>query len=306
MSLAREIVAALPRMMAKHPKGPRAKDIAAFMACPEENVRRAMEAIKAQGLAIVVRYPGSKARCVVPLKHFPKTQRACAHCDVFFEVKEAKDRRRCCSRSHGIAWSWSRPGVKEKRLAGIREARQRPEEVARLAEHNKRRWSKPEERYKLAEQNRREWADPVKKAKRSAAIQAAHGTPEKRKFYSETRKRQWKEKEFREKTLAGIRKSKRSPQARAQFSALLRERWKDPVMRAKYTAHNQRLNAERSERMRKRMLNESDEQRAKRVAASHTPEATRKRNETRLRRAAERGYYRHPNENKGKRKKPAR
>ena len=182
-TLAEEIVTALPRMMKAHAKGPRVADIAAFIAAPEANVRRALAEIKERSLAVVVRYPGSKARHVVPNGFFPKTQRACAHCDVFFEVAEAKIKRRCCSREHGIAWSWTRPGAREKRSLAIKASHATPEQKERLAAHNRRRWSKPEEHAKLSEQNRREWADPAKRAKRSAGIQAANGSPEMRKKY---------------------------------------------------------------------------------------------------------------------------
>ena len=245
-TLAEEIVRELPRMMEAHAKGPRAADIARHMACGEPHARAAMLAIKEAGTATVVRYPGSTgrpARHLVPLAHdFGFRARACKMCDVLFEYAP-KSKRMCCTRACGIAWSWTRPGVKERRRAGILEERKTPEAKARLAAHNKRRWSDPAQRKALSEQNRREWADPTKKAKRAARIQARNGSREGRKRASKIRKSFWDDPDGRQKMVDGIRKSKQTPEARAQFSELLRERWKDPEMRKKYTAKNHERSA---------------------------------------------------------------
>lgn len=250
-TLAEEIAMALPSFVQPYTKGPRAKELAEALGAAEARVRAAMDEIKGKGLATVVRYPGSKARHVVPLDHDFGFQRAtvCRWCDLLFE-RPPKSKRQCCSRSCGIAWSWTRPGVKEKRIDALREERATPEAQARLAAHNARRWSKPEEREKLREQNRREWADPVKRAKRAAGIQAAHGTKEKRRFYSNVRRRQWKEPEFREKTLAGMQERWSKPENKKKWSDGLRERWRDPEQRPKFMAAVKRSGARAAARIR--------------------------------------------------------
>lgn len=253
-TLADEIVRELPRMMRQHLDGPQVKHIAAFLAVPDANVREAMRAIKQRESAVVVRYSGSKARHVVPVGHsFGFSARACRYCDLLFEVPP-KAKRQCCSRKCSNAWSWTQPGVRERRVASIRAERTTPKAKARVAAHNKRRWSKPEEREKLREQNRREWADPVKRAKRSAGIQAAHGTVEKRKFYADKRRANWADPDYRERTAESMRAAHRRPEVRAKFSKLLTERWQDPHMRAKYMEANRNRNsAAKRDRASKRM-----------------------------------------------------
>lgn len=109
--------------------------------------------------------------------------------------------------------------------------------MARLAEHNRRRWSRPEEHQKLSDQNRREWSKPRKRARRIASIKKVNGSIEKREFYSRLRTHQWaNDPEYRRKTTEAIQYAKGTPEARALFSQLLRERWNDPIMRAKYSA----------------------------------------------------------------------
>lgn len=269
MSLAAEIVAALPAMMAEHPRGPRAMDAAKHVAAPYTAALKAFDAIKAEGLAIVVRYPGLKARHVVPIGHdFGENGRACAYCDLLFFVPKKSDKRRCCCRACGIAWSWTKPGVAERRCVGIRAERETPKAKERLAAHNQRRWAKPEEREKLGEQSRARWADPVQRAKLSASIQAVNGSPEGRARQSRIKKEAWKDPAYRESHVAAVRAHHGKPESRAKFSKLLRERWQDPILREKYlkaTRANARIAAEVN--------------RGKRQTPEHIAKRTKKRRE---------------------------
>lgn len=236
MTLATDLLASLPKLTQRHPRGPMAKDMAAFVAASIPAVLDAARQLDAEGLAIFLRYPGSKARHLVPLAFDLGPQgRVCANCRVVFGQPK-KGRRRCCGRSCGIAWSWKQPGVAERRRSGIVAERATPEARARLAEHNRRRWSDPDQHAVLSEQNRRQWADPVARARRSTSIQAANGSAEARAAWSAMRKEMWEDPGYRAKACAGIKASKSTPEARALFSELLRARWQDPVLREKYLA----------------------------------------------------------------------
>lgn len=238
--------------MTAHPQGPRASGIAAALAAPEAKVRDAMDEIKASALAVVVRYPGSKARHVVPIGHFTPKQRACAYCDLYFETSINSTKKICCTRSCAVKYSWTRPGVVEQRSAAIKKAHSTPEQRKRLIEHNRRRWAKPEEHKKLSEQNRREWADPVKRAKRSASIQAVHGAPEMRSYYKKMREDNWADPEYRAVMKERFDEAKAKPSYRANKSEALRKRWKDPLKRSRLLAGVKKNWEKASERNRKR------------------------------------------------------
>ena len=165
-------------------------------------VSRAFYRLDKEGRAKLVRRKGGNTFYLVPAGD---PILACKHCHVEFE-RPRKSKRQCCSRACGIAWSWTLPGVRERRSAGILAERQTPEAKARTERHNRTRWSKPEEHQKLSEQNRRQWADPVAKAKRSVSIQAAHGTAENRRAWSERRAKMWATPEYRENALKAIRR----------------------------------------------------------------------------------------------------
>lgn len=264
-TLADEILDALPRMLLAHPRGPAVKDISKLLYVPQPHAMVAARALDAEGRAIFLRYPGSKARHLVPLDFDLGGDRACAECRVTFTPPRRWSPKRCCSRKCAIAWSWNRPGVRERRSAAIRARYGTPEGQARIAALNERRWADPEQHEKLSQQNRENWADPAKAAKRAKAIQAAHGKPESRRRYADMRAAMWADPEYREKTVAGIRTSKRTPEARAKFSKFLRERWQDPEMREKYLAANRAQRAKNAANARGKK--QSPEHIARRVAS---------------------------------------
>lgn len=235
------------------------------MACTVQQAREAMRRLDDAGLALNVRWPGSKARYLLLLDGLPPQHRSCRGCGVVFEHPR-KSRRICCSRSCGIAWSWKQPGVAERRKAAIRAEKATPEAKARLAAHNERRWSDPDERERLSEWNKKRWADPVTKAKLSASIQAVNGSAEGRKRASRIRTEAWQSEEIRERTVAGIRRSKQTPEARAKFSKLLKDRWRDPALRPKYMAAVKKSAAKRAESARGKK--QSPETIAKRVEST--------------------------------------
>ncbi len=286
MSLAAEIVAALPSLMKVHPQGPRVDAIADFVAASPASVRKAFAAIKADASAIVVRYPGSKARHVVPLGHDFGFHRAavCPHCDLLFE-RPRNSKRRCCSQRCGTALSWTKPDVAARRTAGIRAERETIAAKARLAAHNDRRWKSPEARAQLSEQNRRNWADPVKRAKRAAAIQKAHGTKESRKRYSDMRREMWADPDYRKKAIAGMRAAHQTEEHRRAASERMKKRWRDPVQREKLTkacAGNLRKNGDKV------------------VGKKQSPEHVAKRIASRKANAKQHGHWRHRSKGKGR------
>lgn len=137
-TLAEDIIDALPRMLDQHAKGPCAADIARVVQVPVANVRAAMGTIKAQGLAIIVRYPGSKARHVVPLDHDFGIRglraKACRRCDAIYQSSN----RLYCSKKCSAAHRWEDPEYKARVGAAISVAQRTPEQLARNAAHNKR------------------------------------------------------------------------------------------------------------------------------------------------------------------------
>lgn len=286
MSLAQEIVAALPAMMEAHPKGPRVKEIAPFVAAPEANVRRAIETIKAEALAIVVRYPGSKARHVVPLGHkFARLttangfrRKVCAWCDTLFQ----NGSRKFCSKECFARHMWSNPERREKGSAAAKRVAQTPTGRANTAKLVARQQS-PEGRQWMSERNRKDWADPTHKAKRSASLQAALGTPEKRKFFSESRKADWEKPGYRERASESMRRVRAEPEVKAKYSAASKRRWQDPAYREKMAKHSHKLADLCAERFAQKK--QDPEHVAKRIAA-------------RKAKAAERGYWRRPTDKK--------
>lgn len=246
-TLADEILAVLPSIMIENPHGPRLRIIAQRLGADEASVRRAARQLNVDARADLMRRLDSPEQFLVPIRYRKAVGlRYCANCGETFTAPPVKtfktgthySDRRCCSRSCGIAWSWTRPGVKQRRIEAIKTERKSPEAMARLAAHNKRRWSRPEEHEKLSAQNRREWADPVKGALRAQSIKAVNGSPKMVKFYSDLRKAWWKDPAMRQKMLNAAKASQSTQEYRAKLSKLVRERWRDPVWRKKWTEAN--------------------------------------------------------------------
>lgn len=265
-TLADEIMAALPSITVSDARAATARFLAQHLGSDIASVRRAMAELNADARASLMRRPDSRRMFLVPfLSRGAPDLRCCAQCGNLFGLRPKGDRRVCCTRACGVAWSWNRPGVRERRSAGIKTQKQTPEAMAALAAHNARRWSKPGEREKLAEQNRKEWRDPIKGKLRAQSIAIVQRSPKMRNLYSELRKVFWADPAMREKMLAGIRESKRTPEARAKFSALLSERWKDPAWRKKWLAAVRRNGARGAAKIKGRK--QSAEQIAARVAS---------------------------------------
>lgn len=282
MSLAHEIVAALPALMEANPKGPRVKEVAAHVATPEANVRRAMDAIKAEALAVVVRWPGERGKRLVPTGfNFPaiETDRrryhvrvVCAWCDTLFQNGSKK----YCSKECFAQDMWSKPERREKGSAAGKRVAQTPAGKARTAKLIALQKS-PEGRARQSERNRKDWADPVHKAKRAANMQAAIGRPENRKHMSELKRKAWENQEMRERACQRMRETRADPIVKARYSAAGKAKWRNPAYREKMAAHAESFGARSRNR-------------------KQTPEEKAKRVETRRKNAEARGYYRHPGE----------
>lgn len=244
ITLADEMLAALPGLLGQYPDGPSLRVIASKIGADIASVRRAAKQLNTDARADLMRRPDSREQFLVSFRYRKALGlRYCAHCDGTFQAERTKTStgsyysdRRCCSRKCGIAWSWSRPGVRERRAAGIAVSKGTPEAMSQLADHNKRRWSKPEERARLAEQNRREWADPVKASLRAQSIAAVNGSPEMRELYSNLRKNWWKDPAMREKMQAAMTAAHQTPEHRLAAHERMKARWQDPEYRKKMIA----------------------------------------------------------------------
>jgi hypothetical protein len=272
MTLDDDILAALPGLFTDHPQGVSADVIAAAVACTAQQARDAAKRLHAGGLALNARWPGSKARFLLPLDGLARGLRCCAWCGLVFELPR-KSKRRCCTRACSIAWSWSNPETKANRMAPMIAAKRTPEARARQSEENNRRWADPARREKMARQSRERWADPAMRAKMSAAIQAVNGSAKERARHSELRKALWADPTYREKASAAMRAAKQRPEARQRFSEALKRRWADPEQRAK-------LAAACAQNVRgKQIKKQSPEQIAKRIASTKATKASRKSQE---------------------------
>lgn len=211
-------------------------DISSRLGSDHQSVRRAAQALNDNGHALLVR-----RRRTLHLASTDYAGAVCKNCYGEFVRPIMSDgtpsKRLTCSRFCHAAWGWkSKPGARERKIAGIKKHRATPEAKARLAAHNERRWSNPEQHKKLSEQNRREWADPEKKAKRAASIRAVNGSVEFRKLCSDIRKAYWQEPELRDEHLAAIRAARRTPEARRATSAANKRRYEERASRQKYLA----------------------------------------------------------------------
>lgn len=227
-TLADEILSLLPH----YPTGARIQDLTARLAADYPSVRLAFLRLDEEGRARLLRRGRGAGFYLVPIGYGGLI---CTICRREF-TRSKKSKRATCSLACRSALGWRASRQNEQRCAKISAAHRTPKALARIAEHNRRRWSKPHEREKLSEQNRRQWRDPEAAAKRANSIQKAHSTPAARANASATKKKQWQTPAYRDKTVSAIRRSKGSPEARAKFSKLLRERWQDPVWRQKYLA----------------------------------------------------------------------
>lgn len=272
-TLADEMMQALPALLQARPEGAPLKLFAAELAADHPSVRRAAEQLNKAGRADLMCQLGSRELFLAPLKYRAAEGRhVCAACGALFDRPKTRtsysvrysDRRTCSGFCHG-ALGW-RPESNARRRAAISGAKSTPAALERLAEHNRKRWSKPGERERMSEQNRRQWADPVAKARRAQAIKARNGTPEKRQFYSELRRRQWKEDpEFRRKTTAAMTAAHSAPEQRRRASERMKERWRDPEWRAKWLKAARRNGRKAAAALRGRK--QSPEHIAARVAA---------------------------------------
>lgn len=215
--------------------------LASKLGADRASVRDAIKKLAAEGRAQAFTKGQGAALHLAPLHY---AGRICVICMAAFDppasgaARKRPSKRQTCSRACAASLSWLKPGAREKKIAAIKAERQTERAKARLAEHDRRRWSKPEEHQKLSEQNRREWADPYKAAKRAVGIKKAHSTPEKRKFYSESRKKEWADPVERERRSKIIKEAKNKPEYKAKHREMMKARWRDPVMREKYTRAN--------------------------------------------------------------------
>jgi hypothetical protein len=235
-SLADEIMVALRGLIATHPNGPNIKQISEAVSADPASIRKAMAQLNTEARAMLMRRDDSRE-----LFLYPNTKRIlglniCAKCGAGYRRTDKTVSKRCCSRACGISWSWTRPGVKEKRKAGIRAERATPAAKARAAKLNRERWSRPGERERLSEWNKKRWANPAIKADLARAIALVQRTPEMRKLYSDLRKEWWKDPVMREKMLKAMADAHGTPEYRAKHSERMKARWRDPVLRKKYLA----------------------------------------------------------------------
>jgi hypothetical protein len=244
-TVADEIALVLPSLWATHPNGPALAVFADKLAIDLGKIRRAAKEINADGRAWLMRRLKSREQFLVPPRCHVGGLRYCANCEKTFDNfyfdpngKRRMAMSRTCSRSCAVALKWKKPGMREHMRRVLSERQSTPDALARIAAHNKRRWSDSEEHKRLSEQNRREWADPVKGALRAQSIKEVQNRPEQRKFYSDLRKQWWKDPVMRKKMHDAAAASQKTQAYREKLSGLAKERWRDPVWREKWTAAN--------------------------------------------------------------------
>ncbi len=231
-SVADQIIAAIPEGRA----GLSLEDAAGFVGGPLTDSRKAFEKVAADGHAMLVRR-GHGGRLF--LVRLDAGVLSCVMCQREYQ-RGKKSKRVTCSTPCAMSYGWAKAGPEaaKKRGEAIAASHDTPEQRARLAAHNKRRWAKPSEKEKLAAQNRREWKDPEKAAIRAAKIRINHQKPEMREFYSKLRKSDWQRPEYAEMVKAKAHASQKVAAYRARFSTLMKQRWADGDLRKKYTAAN--------------------------------------------------------------------
>lgn len=237
-TLADEILAALPAMLAESPQGATVVLGARKLAARDTDVRAAMRYLDTAKLAVFMRYPSGRLMHLLPLDHdFGHRMFVCGHCRVLFE-RPRKSKRANCSRACAQKAAWANPDVAERRLEALRAVKATPEARAKQVEINRRRWSDPAQHERLSEMNRQRWADPAMRARLSAGIQAANGSPEARAKAAAVRTELWADPEYRAKCSVSMREVRATPEVRARLSAAMKRRWQDPIQREKFIAAN--------------------------------------------------------------------
>lgn len=226
LTLADEVLAALPALSKANRGGVSVSIVATHMAAAETDVRRAFVRLGAKNYALLVRERTG-------YRLFPAGSRfkTCGTCQKTF-ICLPRSTRVTCTRTCAVAMSWKNPETAARRRASIRAEKLTPQARQRTVEINNRRWARPGEREKLSARNRETWADPKTAAKRTAGIRKAHRTPEKRAFYSELRRKDFQDPAYRARHLEAVRQAKASPEHRASLSESMRKRWQDPKQRA--------------------------------------------------------------------------
>jgi hypothetical protein len=227
-TLADELLEALPTLLAAHPAGPMAGDIARRLAVGPQHARAACLALDGEGRAMYVRYQGSKARHLIPLDGLPKGRIACGWCRV---VTFARNDRRCCSPVCGAKYYWATAPAeeRERRLAGVIDKSRSPEGRAKRSEVAQARFADPAMREEQSRRSKEMWSDPRRAAVLRTKLQAASSDPDRRKAMSERRKRDWQDPAYREKLVGAHREVAKTPEYRARRSAVSKALWADPV-----------------------------------------------------------------------------
>lgn len=225
-------------------------------------VRVAFQELHDAGVAKILR-AGKGRRGTLYLVSADDAAKICANknCGREFNPPHYGSKRVTCSRKCHAAIGWNDPESAARRRAAISQAHLTPKAKARLAAHNKRRWSDPVQHQMVSEKNserariRRE--DPEAFERYRAMMRIIQNSPTKKRLYSELRKQWWADPVMRKKMTDAVNASQAVQNYRKNFGEHNRRRWQDPELRAKYTAANSarntpELKAAASERMKKR------------------------------------------------------
>lgn len=165
-TLADEISLLLPVLLGQYPEGPLASDVARCIGANVPSVRRAFEALEADGRAKIVR---RKRALHLVSPDYPG--RTCIICRI--EFNPVRKETKACSHSCARHLAWQNADMRARHQASVKAAKSDPALREHFSKINKERCSTPEWRAKMSDQNRRSWKDPESRAKRLVAIEAA-------------------------------------------------------------------------------------------------------------------------------------
>lgn len=210
LTLADEIAEAMPEILRGIDNGPLARDIAEHIGADVPAVRRAMEALDADGRAKIIRR--GRALHLVP-SDYPG--RICVICRA--EFQPVAKRTKTCSHSCALHLAWQNPDMRRRHQASVKASRT-PELRAKSSIVNRERCSKPEVRRQLSEQNKRAWRDPEIRVRRLLSIKEAwrgEKAAPRRDRQRQKKLRLWSDPEWRAKTIEAMRTGVRGKSKRA-------------------------------------------------------------------------------------------
>lgn len=207
-TLADEMLAALPTMMAGDGNGPTLAEMSVRLSAALPNVRAAAHELCVSGGAKLARR--GRTYHLLPISD---PTPVCIICHGVFQPVAKKTR--ACSHSCARRMAWQNEAMRERHRSSLKRTKSTPEAKANASKVHKARCADPSYRSQMSERNRASWADPATRAKRLVSIDKAWKDPERVDKASKRRTRDWQDPAFRQKAVAAMRKGKRGRTKRA-------------------------------------------------------------------------------------------